>query len=269
MKERTATIIIVLCIFTALYAFTFQPSNNRTWSPDQQILTTARFDGEMIHLANVRNNTYRTPKEYDVRYYNASYNISQLKRAWFVVEPFSEKGAAHTFMSFEFEGERYLAISVEIRKEEGESFSPIKGLFRQYELMYVIADEEDVIKLRSNYRNDTVYLYPANTTQQRAQLLLLSMLERANDLAAHPEFYNTLVSTCTTNIVKHVNLIVPHRIMPSWKILAPAYADEYALEIGLLDIEETSIAEARQRYRINERARNETMPFSERIRRYP
>jgi len=144
-------------------------------------------------------------------------------------------------------------LSAEIRKEKGESFSPVKGILRQYELVYVIADERDVIKLRSNYRKDDVFLYPVRTSKENMQKLFISMLERANKLATQPEFYNTLTNTCTTNLVAHVNEIVPGRIPLSYKVLMPAYSDELAREIGLID-NTRSIEELRSKYRINDRA---------------
>ena len=172
-----------------------------------------------------------------------------------MVEPFSGHGggAAHTLVSFGFEGDDYVAISAEIRKERGESFSPIRGLFRQYEIVYMIADERDVVKLRSNYRKDDVFLYPIQTTKENMQKLFVSMLERANKLATEPEFYNTLTNTCTTNLVTHVNNIVPGRIPFSYKILMPAYSDELAQKIGLIN-SELPIEELRAKYRINHRA---------------
>lgn len=119
---------------------------------------------------------------------------------------------AHTFLSFEFEGDQFVSISVEIRKEKGEVYHPIKGLFNKYELMYVVADERDTIKLRSNYRKDLVYLYPINTTKEESVLLFLDMVNRVNNVNESPEFYNTVTNTCTTNIVEHVNKITPKRV---------------------------------------------------------
>jgi len=171
-----------------------------------------------------------------------------------MVEPFSGHGlgAAHTLLSFGFVDE-YVAISVEIRKEKGEKFSPLKGLFRNYELMYVIGDERDLIKLRSNYRRDTVYLYRINTTAERMQFVFLDMLERINEIRYEPEFYNTLTNTCTTNIVRHVNTIVPGRITLSYKVLMPAYSDELAYDLGLI-VTNSSFEETREHYKINEEA---------------
>lgn len=150
-------------------------------------------------------------------------------------------------------GGEYVAISVEIRKEKGESFSPIKGLFRQYEIVYVVADESDVIKLRTNYRKDDVFLYPVQTSKENMQKLFVSILERANKLAVEPEFYNTLTNTCTTNLVSHVNEIVPGRVPFSYKILMPAYSDELAQNIGLVD-SSIPIEELRAKYHINNNA---------------
>jgi hypothetical protein len=176
-------------------------------------------------------------------------------------------GPAHTMVSFGFRDGRYLAISVEIRKEAGEQFSPLRGLFKQYELMYVVADERDVIKLRSNHRRDDVYLYPVRTTAERRRRMLVEMLERANGLAESPEFYNTLFSTCTTNIVRHVNTIAPRRVPLSYKVLLPAYSDELAFDLGLIDTD-LPLAEARRRFHINERALRfgDAPDFSRRIR---
>jgi hypothetical protein len=173
---------------------------------------------------------------------------------WFVVEPFSGfKGPAHTFVTFGFDDGQYVAISVEIRKEVGESFSPWRGATRGYELTYVVGDERDLIGLRANFRHDSVYLYRTTATRPKARQLFVSMLERADKLAAEPEFYNTLTSTCTTNIVRHVNEISPKRVPFSFKTLLPAYADQLAYQVGLLD---TTVAfdTLRARAKINARA---------------
>jgi hypothetical protein len=157
---------------------------------------------------------------------------------WFMVERFGPHdemtpAIAHTLLSFGFGGE-YVAVSVEIRKERGESYSPWKGLLRQYELMYVVADERDVIGLRTNHRRDTVYLYPVRAPVEAMRRAFVEMLQRANQLAEAPEFYNTLTSTCTTNLVRHVNTIAPARIPPSYKVILPAYSDSLAYDLGLI-----------------------------------
>jgi hypothetical protein len=247
-------IVLVIVMRLALIIMV-RPSLDRDWTSDQQTLARATFDGSLVSISNIRNIDYRSTSDYDVHYYDKTFDLNKLESMWYMVEPFAGygAGAAHTFVSFGFEGDTYVAISVEIRKEKGESFSAVKGLLRQYELVYVIADERDVIKLRSNYRKDDVFLYPVQTTKENARALFVAMLERANELAGKPEFYNTLTNTCTTNIVDHVNELFPKRVPFSLKVLMPAYSDELAYDIGLLDTSVT-LEQLREKYRINERA---------------
>ncbi len=164
-------ILAIILFFLILNLFT-KPSNDRNWNDDQAILSYAEINSNLVTIHNIRNFTYASTTSYTANYYDKTFDFNKLQRVWYIVEPFSGiPGSAHTFLSFEFEGNEvnsshsssnpeFVSISVEIRKEKGESFNPIKGLLNQYELMYVIADERDVIKLRSNYRHDLVYLYP-------------------------------------------------------------------------------------------------------------
>src|SRR5262249_30412856 len=138
-----------------------------------------------------------------------------------------------TLVSFGFGGE-YVAISVEIRKERGEVYSALKGLLRQYELMYVVADERDAIGLRTNFRRDPVFLYPVKTTRERMRTMFVEMLARANRLSLEPAFYNSLTNTAPPNIVAHVNPLAPRSIPFSYKTLLPASSDRLAYELGLI-----------------------------------
>jgi hypothetical protein len=244
-----ATLLFIL----ALNLFT-RPSNDRDWSPDQDTLSSARIEGDLVHIHNIRNFTYASTASYTPNYYDKTFDLSKLVRAYYIVEPFSGYvGAAHTFLSFEFENDEFVAISIEIRKEQGEIFSAPKALFNQYELMYVIADERDAVKLRSNYRKDNVYVYPVRAEQEKVRELFLDMISRTNKIAAEPEFYNTLFNTCTTNIVAHVNKITDKRVPFSYKILFPEYSDELALDLGLIDTD-LPLAQAREKFLINGRA---------------
>lgn len=252
-RRRRWIVAGVIAALTVGY-FSIRPSNDRDWSPDQALLPWAELDGRRVHVHDIRNLHYRSVSDYDLAYYDHTFDLDGLRSGWFMVEPFADLGgAAHTLLSFGFEGDEYLAISVEIRKERGEEFSPWKGLLRQFELMYVVGDERDLLGLRANHRHDDVYLYPVRAPRERLEAVFVSMLERANRLRRKPEFYNTLTNTCTTNIVRHVNQLVPGRVPWSYKILLPGYADELAYEIGLLDTD-LPFAEARRRFRINELA---------------
>ncbi len=248
-----------------------RPSNDRDWTPDQARLPWAQIAGDRVEVYNVRHARYRSAADFDVSWEERSYDLGRLERVWFLVEPFETewRGPAHTLLSFEFAGEEFLAISAEIRKEKGESFSPWKGLLRQYEITYVVGDERDLIRLRTNHRRDPVHLYPIRASREQVRHLFLGMLARANHLRDHPEFYNTLTNTCTTSIVRHVNELAPGKVHPwSYRVLLPGYADELAYELGLLDTD-LPFAEARDHFRIDDDAQKvgEGEEFSQAIRR--
>jgi Domain of unknown function (DUF4105) len=245
-----------------------RPSNNRHWSPDAERTPYAIFSGDLVQISNVRHARYRSTTDFDVYWESRRYDLRQLESVWFVVEPFSDwRGPAHTFLSFGFADGEYIAVSVEIRKEKNESFSPLAGLFRQYELIYVIGDERDLIGLRTNYRNDDVYLYEMNATSEKRRELFVSLLKRANAVAQEPEFYNTLSNTCTSNIVDHIDSIAPGRIPFSVKTYLPAYSDELAFDLSLIN---TALPrdEFRAAHKINALARQhaDSAQFSEAIR---
>jgi hypothetical protein len=234
--------------------FIKRPSNNRDWTPDQAILPFAEIKEDRVHIRNIRNCCYRSTHDYVVRHYDRTFNLNRIQAVSFIVEPFLPSlGFAHTFLSFGFEGHEYLAVSVEIRKQKGQRFSPLKGLFHTYEIMYVIGDENDLIKLRTNYRRDAIYLYPARASRDKVRDLFLSMIRRANWLYRKPEFYNSLTNTCATNLVRHINVIAPRRVPFHLAVNLPAFSDRLAYHLGLIDTD-LPFEAARRRYSINERA---------------
>ena len=254
--RRAALYILALVILGYLLLIVLvRPSNDRDWSLDTERTASAVFINDLVQIKNVRNAKYRSTTDFDARWEDRTYDLKNLESVWFIVEPFSDwRGPAHTFLSFGFGNGEYVAISIEIRKEKGESFSPLGGLLRQYELIYIIGDERDLIGLRANYRHDEVYLYKVKATPEKMRELFVSMLERANKVSQHPEFYNTLTNTCTTNIVEHINVIAPGRIPFSYKTLLPAYSDQLAYDLGLIDTVLPS-DQYRSAHRINEQAK--------------
>jgi hypothetical protein len=249
-----------------------RPSLDRPdWSPDQARLPRVEYtptSRDIVRVDGVRNCDYRSTSDFDLRWEDREYDLRTLDSVWFVVEPFAVGSpAAHTFLSFGFAGRDFVAISVEIRKQRGERFSPLAGLFRRYELIYVIADERDVIRLRANYRHDPVYIYPLRATREQARTLFEDMLARAERLRVEPEFYNTLTDTCTTNIVAHVNAVWPGTVPLRREILLPGDADRLAYQLGLIACDEP-FERCRERFRVNERAAaaDQAADFSRRIR---
>ena len=246
--------LLFIGALVAVYTYSLEPRLDRDWSPDQTLPAQAEISDDEITLRNVRNFTYRSTTDYTPAYYDTMVKLSELETVEYIIEPFGDIGAAHTFLSFGFSNGQQIAISIEIRKEKGESFSPWKGVLNQYEIMYVIADERDVVNLRTNYRQHDVYIYPTIATKEQVQQLFLSMLNRANKLQVEPEFYNTVFSNCTTNIATHINEITPNRIGVDYRLLLPEYSDVLAQELGLI-AQGMTIEEARAKYRVNEQAK--------------
>ncbi|MCD4813304.1 DUF4105 domain-containing protein [bacterium] len=253
--KRWKNLVFALCFFIPVIIYSaIQPSNHRDWSEDQTILSQAVFEGDQVKISNIRNVTYQSVSDYAVSHYDKTVHLNNIESAWYVCEPFSSwRGLAHTFISFEFSGNDYIAISVEIRKEKGESFSPIKGMLKQFEIMYVVGDEKDLIKLRTQYRRDEVFLYPLTLEKKTLRQLFVLMLKKANALHEHPEFYHTFTNTCATTIVGHINEIIPGRIPFHFNILFPGYSDDLFYQLGLVDTQ-LPFSEYRDFHKINSRA---------------
>lgn len=168
--------------------------------------------------------------------YDRQISIDQIQSVDFIVVPFNERfKLAHTMMSFGLDDGTYLALSVEIRQERGEEYDPFLGFFRQFELVYVLSDERDVIRVRTEQYGSDVFVYPSVASPQQAQELFANVMERVNKLAVEPEFYHSIINNCTTNLAGHVNEVSPKKIMYGWKVLLPGLSAEYAYELGLLD----------------------------------
>ncbi len=245
--------VLLLCFFIIFFIWqaTKKPPIDGDWQEQLTTASTAEFNGDLVTVKNVRNFRYY-PKEENMHpdYYDKTYDLGEISRVWYVTEPFNEnESAAHTFVSFEFNNGDFLAISIEARKTKDQIYSTWKGMLRTYPLIYIAADERDLILLRANVRKDKVYVYPVKLEKpENARLLLVDMLNKMNDLLVNPEWYNTLFSNCTSSIAKHVNKITPGRISQfSWQLWLTASADELALKHGLLDTD-LSIEQAREKF---------------------
>ena len=212
------------------------PSNDRNWRPEQSRLAWAEVNGDQYTIRNIRNNQYVTEDDFVPSYYDRQIRLSQIQSVDYIVVPFPQHPSiAHTMVSFGVDDGSYVTVSAEVRKELGEDYSVIKGLGREYELMYVVGDERDLIRLRAAHRQDDVFVYPTVANPVQSQRLFASMMAKTNSLAANPEFYNTVTNNCTTTIRRHINELQPNRVARNWKILLPGHSDRYAYDLGLLD----------------------------------
>ncbi|MEO8635659.1 MAG: DUF4105 domain-containing protein [Gemmatimonadales bacterium] len=256
----------------ALFLARRQPSHGRAWSIDQSVLPTATFTGDSVRVEGVRNFRWTSSTAFTPAWETRTYDLRQIATAWYVVVPFGTiwRGPAHAFVSFGFDDGQYLAISIEARRETKEVYGVVAGALRNYELVYVVGDEQDMIGRRAVFDGTEVNLYPIRAERSQVREMFVSMLQRADAIRARPEFYNTFTNNCTLNLVHHVNALVPGRIPSSWRIALPGYSDAMVHDIGLMDTTLT-VAEARTRYRINQQARAALgqPDFSSRIRLAP
>jgi hypothetical protein len=268
-RWRAFTVYLALFAVVLLSWRAIAPSNDRDWQPDVAILPYATIDGDRVTVHNIRNFDYRTETDFTPGYYDKTFDLRKLDGVDLIATYWMGPAVAHIFLSFDFAGGDHLAISIETRKERGEGYSTIEGFFRQYELYYVVADERDVIRLRTNYRKDPpedVYVYRLHGPIENGRRLFLQYIEEINALKDRPEWYNTLTTNCTTAIWMHTRINPGHPPL-SWKILASGYVPEYLYEIGRLD-SNVPFAELQRRAHVNARAQaaDKAADFSRQIR---
>ena len=263
-----ATFALVFLLLLAWWS-RIPASNDRDWAPEYAVLPRATVEGDRVTLHNVRNFDYRTETDFTPRYEERTYDLGRLDSLDLVASYWMGEAIAHVMLSFGFGGEDFVAVSIETRRERTEGYSTIAGFFKQYELFYVVADERDLIRLRTNYREDPpedVYVYRTDGRPEEIRRVFLDYLREVNSLAERPQWYNTLTTNCTTAIVTHLR-VNPGAAPMSWKVLLSGYAPLYAWERGALD---TSLPfdALKRRSRVNgaAQAADQAPDFSRRIR---
>jgi len=247
---------------------TIEPRNDRDWQPEVAVLPYATIQGDLITVHNIRSFDYRTETDFTPRYYERTFDLRRLDAVDLVAVYWMGPAVAHLFLTFGF-GDDHLAISIEARKERTEGYSSLGGFFRQYELIYIVGAERDLIRVRTNYRKDPpedVYLFRVHAPIENGRRVFLEYMRAINALRERPKFYNTLTTNCTNVILLHTR-VNPGHLPYSWKILLSGYAPEYVYEAGRLD-RSLPFEELKRRSRINEAAQAaaQAPDFSRRIR---
>jgi hypothetical protein len=254
---RTVGLLAVLVLGVSAFAWSrVRPSNDRSWIAEQARMPTARIEDDRVVIDNVRNFDWSEEGDPLPRWETRTYELDRIESVWYALVPFGNRvrGPAHAFLSFGFADGGFVAVSIEARKEVGESYSLLKGMLKRFELTYIVGDERDLIGLRTQRFDDDIHLYPVRATPEAARALFIEMLEAANQLAREPAFYGTIRDNCTTRILRHANRVAPEPIPYGWRILLPGYSDALALESGLLATD-LPLEAARDRFRINALAR--------------
>lgn len=269
---RRRRVLVPLGILAVLWLgwFSVRPSHDRNWQEALAVLPSVHFDGDVATIEGVRDFRWKSLTEFDARYDTRTYDLSQVTSLWYclsIFHPDGWQGPAHSLLSFGFADGRYLAVSVEARKEKDEGYSIYRGMAKRFELMYVLGDERDLIANRAALRPDSVLLYPIRATPEAISKILRDVLEAAERLRQRPEFYHTITNNCTTRLRDHVNHVAPGLIPPSWKVLLPGYSDELLEQLDLIDAD-LPLEEARAHFDIKDVATDAVGAddFSQRIR---
>ncbi len=275
--SKTSLGRFAVCIIGFMIVLTWwlslKPSNDRDWQADVAQTPWAEINGGTVTIYNMRDCTYRAEFDYTCEWKTRTVELSKINGADLFITYWGSPWIAHPIVSFTVAGEDPIAMSIETRKEVGETYSAIRGFFRYYELIYIISDERDVVRLRTNYRTgEEVYLFHTLTKPQVAQAVFLDYLKRANELRNKPEWYNALTDNCTTNVAVHFRDVAARgtRILPrwDWRQMLNGKADEMLYENGDLATDGLSFKELKERAHINPAARaaGDSPDFSQLVR---
>ena len=270
LPKRGRTLVGFLAIFAVVVAWWMMipASNTRKWQREVARAPYAVIEGNLITIHDIRSFNYRTETDFDAVYYDKTFDLTKLDSLDLIGVYWMGDAIGHIMLSFGFQGKDFITFSIETRKEQGEDYSTIKGFFKQYELIYIAGDERDLIRVRTDFRKpqEDVYLYRLRATPERVQNLFMEYIQRINRMKQRPEWYNTLTTNCTTNIIYHMKA-AGARARYNWKILLSGYAPQYAYELGALDTR-IPFEELRRRSYINPKAHaiGSDQEFSRKIR---
>ncbi|MDR1478376.1 MAG: DUF4105 domain-containing protein [Planctomycetaceae bacterium] len=228
------------------------PRNDRKWSSNHSILQTADFNNNLVTIRNVRYSKYNSSNDYQTRYYDATFDLDQIRSIDLIVVFLKGlPSIAHIESSFGFADGKHVLMSITARYEDGEIFDPIASALRQFELIYVFADERDVLQLDSQINKNEVHLYRLNFSPDEVRTMFVDALQRANKIAQKPEFYHPIRNSCVTNLMNHINKGRPKAIPSSYRTLLPGMIGKYVFDLKLVDTNETDFSVVKENAKIN------------------
>ena len=231
-NRRTSwAVLVIAAVAVAGWYQTIQPSQTRNWAAEVAHGVSYSRAGDVITLHNVRNFLWTSDTENIPAWEDRSYDLTKLASVDMLTSVWDSPDIAHLIVSFGFTDGQHVAFSVEIRKEAHESFSTVGGFFRQFELVLIAADEADIVRLRTNLRQEDVHLFPVKLNAEQRQTLLLTYLDLGNRLAAKPQFYNTVTANCTSVVYRLVQVIKPDMPLDR-RLLLSGQLPEYIDELG-------------------------------------
>ncbi len=233
LYRRSVTLSLFILILIAWAQV--KPTHNKIWADGTNKLPSVTVDNNKIHIRNIRDFIYTSETDYQINYLDKSYDLNNLTKLDYILSYWDgNKAIAHTMFSFGFNNGENLAISVEVRHKKGEEYGGFAGLYKQFELIYVLATERDILQLRTNFRQEDVYRYPLNIPQETIHELFNIVIARVNALHETAEFYNTLSQNCLTSLAADFWSIGGENNHFDYRMLANGYSDEMLYQRGRL-----------------------------------
>jgi hypothetical protein len=246
----------VLLLWLVYRLFVLQPSNQGEWEYGMDTLPHITISGSEVNVEHVRDFRWSADGPLSSGYVNRSFNVDRLERVWFVEEPFtiapfySFNGIAHTYFVFDFQDQAPVAVSVEARRKQGQTYDAVRGLFNEYELIYIWGTEQDVTGRRAVLERNQLYMYPVvGSSMDSARRLFLDLAEVSQQLETQPRFYNSLTSNCTNELAKVANQAEPGAIPPNIGLIFPGYAVGVLYDLGFIP-RDAPLETVRERYAI-------------------
>ncbi|MCJ8161028.1 lipoprotein N-acyltransferase Lnb domain-containing protein [Acinetobacter zhairhuonensis] len=228
-------LLYVFGFFLALgWYFGLDARQDRDWNPEVSRLLSYQIQGNQVTLDNVRDFHWYSDGSYEAAWQTRVLDLNQITGVNIITSYWTGPQIAHTLVSFDFANQAPLTFSIEIRKEQGEDFSAIGGFFRKYELNLVAANETDIIYTRSNIRHEQVYFFPIKMSKSQSRALFLEYLNKANELAQQPKWYNTLSSNCTTLVFDMIQEVSQKPLPVDYRLLASGYLPNYLYDLDAI-----------------------------------
>jgi hypothetical protein len=263
-RWRAKLVVAIGNLLVMVWWLSLQPLHHRDWKPEVAVTPHAVIEGDVVTFHNVRNFEYRTEEDFTPRYETRRIDMNKLRGVDLFLNYWGSPYMAHPILSYDFGQDGRICFSIETRPEKGESYSAIGGLYRKFELIYIVADERDVVRLRSNFRKgEDVYLYRVNAPHAKESFM--EYVRTVNELHERPRWYHAITNNCTTAIRQQ--RAASKRAPWDWRMLANGLIDELMHEHGAID-RSLPFAELKRASHINPQAQaaGDAADFSQRIR---
>jgi len=232
---------LVVLLAVVLQAAAQRPSLDRGWDDDVRVLAGVELlaDGT-VRLTDIRDWRYRGDSIVSRAYFDAGFDPADLVDVWMYEQILDRRGLiAHTFLVFEFDSSygptRWLGLSVETRRERGETYSLVGGVLRAFEVTHIWATEQDLVTRRVQHLDYPLTRYRLLLSAEQRARIFRRFAEETRELAIEPRWYNTVTRNCTSSLIRYVNEGRPGALPWDHSWILTGRVDDYLARLGYLD----------------------------------